>query len=513
MATHRETTKEGAEVSAHPVSRVSSGTPAPLSARGSLFSEMLDWMLAPFLLLWPLSVGLTYLIGISLANDAFDRGLASKTRALAEQAVWNQQQNSIKLIAELKTLLADDDTTSHFYRIDNAKGEFLLGDPELPAVPIEQLLDDGLVAFRTVDFHESTLRVAALRQKSAANSAAPTAPDAGSIVVYMGESTEKRTALAREIMKGIVFPQMLVVPLMVFLMWLGLRRGTAPLERLRGQVMTREVGDVRPLQAPEAPEEVAPLINAFNELLARVEHEGAAQKRFIANAAHQLRTPLAGIKMQTELALRSVEPDEKTEALNKIAAGTARTAHLINQLLALARTEGAAANSLPMSAVDFGSIARDVVASAYPLASNKQIDLGFDAPDELVIVQGHADLLRELVSNLVDNAIRYTPVNGRVTVRVFDHASPTLEVEDDGIGIPEAERELVFERFYRVIGGLEAGSGIGLAIVREIAVRHGASVSVITPQVGSGSLFRVTFIRAASDIVTPNAGTRVFDEC
>ena len=294
-------------------------------------------------------------------------------------------------------------------------------------------------------------------------------------------------------MKGIVFPQLLVVPLMVFLMWLGLKRGTAPLERLRAQVKARDAGDVQPLQAPDAPEEVAPLINAINDLLARAEHEGAAQKRFIANAAHQLRTPLAGIKMQTELALRSVKPDERTDALNRIADGTARTAHLINQLLALARTEGAAANSLPMAKVDFGLIARDVVATAYPHASAKQMDLGFDAPSEPVMVHGHADLLRELVSNLVDNAIRYTPPNGRITVRVLDRGAPSLEVEDNGIGIPIAERALVFERFYRVIRGQEAGSGIGLAIVREIAVRHGATVTVTSPPDGIGSLFSVIF--------------------
>ena len=501
MAIHSDTDSDAGSHAAKPLPHTSRVAVAESSARGSLFSEMLDWMLAPFLLVWPLSVGLTYLIGTSLANDAFDRSLASKTRALAEQTIWIPEHKSLKLMADLKTLLADDDTTAHFYRIDNAKGEFLLGEPELPALPLEQLLDDGLVAFRTVDFHESTVRIAALRRTDAmANTISNTAP-AGSIVVYMAESTEKRTALAREIMKGIVFPQMLVVPLMVFLMWMGLRRGAAPLERLRVQVRAREAGDLRPLQAPDAPEEVTPLINAFNDLLARVEHEGAAQKRFIANAAHQLRTPLAGIKMQTELALRSVAPDEKTEALNKIAAGTARTAHLINQLLALARTEGAAANSLPFAAVDFALVARDAVAAAYPLASVKQIDLGFVAHDESVSVQGHADLLRELVGNLVDNAIRYTPVNGRITVRVFnhaDHAAPTLEVEDNGIGIPVLERDLVFERFYRVIGGQEAGSGIGLAIVREIAVRHGATVAVTTPEGGVGSLFQVRFARSTS---------------
>ena len=451
---------------------------------------MLDWMLVPFLLVWPLSVGLTYVIGISLANDAFDRSLASKTRALAEQTVWVSEKNAFMLMADLQTLLDDDDAVAHFYRIDNAKGVFQLGEPELPALPLDQLLDDGLVAFRTVNFRESTVRIAALRRARTSVTE--------STVVYLAESSEKRTALAREIMKGIVFPQLLVVPLMVLLMWLGLKRGTAPLERLRAKVNARDADDVQPLDAPDAPEEVAPLINAINELLARAEHEGAAQKRFIANAAHQLRTPLAGIKMQAELALRSDEPDERTDALNKIAAGTAHTAHLINQLLALARTEGAAANSLPMSKVDFGLIARDVVAAAYPLASAKQIDLGFDMIDEPVVVYGHADLLRELVSNLVDNAIRYSPPNGRVTVRVFDDGVPWLEVEDNGIGIPVSERELVFERFYRVIGGQEAGSGIGLAIVREIAMRHGATVTVTAPSDRIGSLFRVIFARGES---------------
>ena len=483
--------------------RPSTQTAAVASTRGSLFNEMLDWMLAPFLLLWPLSVGLTYLIGVSLANDAFDRSLASKTRALAELTVWSPEQNALKLTADLRPLLTDDDAHTYFYRIDGSKGGFMLGESDLPVTPREELLEEGLIAFRTVDFRESTVRVAALRPLRVlgmTTAATATVAAADTIVVYLAESTEKRTALAREIIKGIVFPQLMVVPLMVLLMWLGLRRGAVPLERLRAQVMARDAGDVRPLQAPDAPEEVAPLITAFNDLLARAEHEGAAQKRFIANAAHQLRTPLAGIKMQAELALRSIDPEQKTDSLNKIAAGTARTAHLINQLLALARTEGAATDAWHVAAVDFGVIVRDVVSAAYPLASGKQIDLGFDAPDAPVVVQGHADLLRELVSNLVDNAIRYTPVDGHITVRVFDRIAPTLEVEDDGVGIPVGERELVFERFYRVIGGHESGSGIGLAIVKEIAVRHGAIANVTTPPGGGGSLFRVVFLR--SDVGT-----------
>lgn len=463
------------------------------SSRGSLFGEMFDWMLAPLLLVWPLSVGVTYLIGISLANEAFDRTLASKTRALAEQVSWVKNGNGgqIELRTDLRTMLADDDVESHFYRVDSAGGVFLKGDADLPAFTAEQLLDDGLVAFQTVDFHDTSVRIAALQRAADTNG--------GALVVYVAETTEKRRALAREIMKGIVFPQLLVVPLMIFLMWQGLRRGAAPLERLREQVMARKADDIRPLEAPDVPEEVSPLINSFNELLLRAENEAAAQKRFIANAAHQLRTPLAGIRMQAELALRSSDAGERSDALVRIAQGTERTAHLINQLLMLARTEGASTGTLPFVTLDFRPVVRDVVADAYPRASAKRIDIGFEAPDAPVILAGNADLLRELVSNLVDNAIRYTPAGGRISVRLLsgDTAAAgtvaALEVEDNGPGIPPAERELVFERFYRVVGTSVTGSGIGLAIVREIAARHAALVSVETPPGGTGSVFRVRF--------------------
>lgn len=455
--------------------------------RGSLFNEMFDWMLAPFLLVWPLSVGLTYLLGTSLANDAFDRSLESRARALAEQAYWVHDRGTVQLRADLRTLLADEESKTHFYRIESEKGEFLLGEPEIPAIPADHLSQTGQVAFRTVEFHDSSLRIAALRF------AGDNVNGRNAMVVQLGENTDKRAALARQIMKWIVLPQMFVVPLMVLLMWMGLRRGSAPLEKLRTQLTSRAADDLRPLSAAEAPEEVSPLINSFNELLARVEHEGAAQKRFIANAAHQLRTPLAGVRMQTELALRSDDPAEKTAALNHIAAGAARTTHLINQLLVLARTEGAAADTLPMTLLDFGAIARDVVAAAYPLANSKHIDLGLDIPDSPVMLRGNSDLLRELVSNLVDNAIRYTPAGGHVTVRLGTGGGAILEVEDNGTGIPVAERALVFERFYRVLGSSETGSGIGLAIVLEIATRHGASVEIMTPPGGVGSLFTVRF--------------------
>lgn len=461
------------------------------SARGSLFGEMLDWMVAPFFLISPFIVMLIFLISGALANDVFDTNLASRMRAFAEQARWETTKNGLHLVAAPGILQDDIDGDTPLYRIDSAKGELLVGEPELPTLPADALQKIGTVTFRTIHFRESSARIATLRY---APKPSQHQADSQTIIVTVVESTDKRAALTREMMKGILIPQLLLVPLMVFLMWVGLKRGAAPLARLSAKLVAREATDRRPLTVTDAPEEVAPLINAFNDLLARAAHEGAAQKRFIANAAHQLRTPLAGIKMQAELALRNTGTGQKTEALTKIADGTVRTSRLINQLLALARAEAATHALQPAEALDFADIARAATQAAYPLASAKQIELGFDAVGP-VMVYGHADLLRELVNNLVENAIAYTPAHGHISVRVLADPAPTLLVEDDGVGIAEAERELVFERFYRVLGGQAPGSGIGLAIVKEIANQHQASVAVTTPASGIGSIFRVVFAR------------------
>ncbi len=479
---------------------------APRPESGSLFSEMLDWMLVPFLLVWPLSVGVTYLIGIEIANTAFDRNLSAKVRALSEHVAWVDATRKVGLRADLRTLLPDDDAESYSYRVDlrqdKMPNQFLLGDSELPIFGPLQAFSTETAVFRTAEFRDAEVRIAAIERQEKTSDV--------KVIVYVAESLAKRKTLAYEIMKGIVLPQLFVVPLMILLMWLGLRRGIAPLKQLRERMMAREAHDLRPLEAGNLPEEVEPLIIAFNDLLQRVEHEGAAQKRFIANAAHQLRTPLAGIRMQAELALRDIGEAEKTAALTKITNGTARTAHLINQLLMLARTEGAAVSALPQAVIDLASLARGVVADRYPEAAAKQITLSFEAPETPILIDGHGDLLRELVSNLVDNAIHYTPANGNVHVRVGADAAAEaaciLDVEDDGIGIALAEQELVFERFYRVLQNAETasstsvnvGSGIGLAIVREIATRHHATVTVSTPMNGRGCLFKVRFSKHAS---------------
>jgi two-component system, OmpR family, sensor histidine kinase TctE len=232
----------------------------------------------------------------------------------------------------------------------------------------------------------------------------------------------------------------------------------------------------------------------MNELLQRLSLALASQQRFIADAAHQLRTPIAGLKTQTELALRQTPPGDAHETLRQLRTATERATRLVNQLLSLARAEPSAGRVQGNEWLDLRQLARDATAEWVPRAIDRNIDLGFDAGSERAVVEGDALLLREMLMNLLDNAVRYTQPGGQVTVRVGHTAgSPAVAVEDNGPGIPENERARVFERFHRVLGSGAEGCGLGLAIVREIAQSHGATVALTPGAHGIGTVVSVVF--------------------
>jgi two-component system sensor histidine kinase TctE len=327
------------------------------------------------------------------------------------------------------------------------------------------------------------------------------------VLVQVAETLDRRTRLANEIIKGVIFPQFMILPVAVLLVWFGLSRGLAPLQALQRRIRGRSPDDLSPIDPRGAPEEIAPLVDAFNELLDRLGASVNAQKRFIADAAHQLKTPLAGLRTQSELALRERDATELRRSLEQIARGSQRAAHLVSQLLSLARTENLR-ETATLEPLDLEPLMRDVVTEWVPVALERGIDLGFESVDEPGDARariagppllGHPLLLRELAKNLLDNALRYTPRGGTVTARVVSGTSDVrLEVEDSGPGIPEAERELVFERFYRVLGTGVDGSGLGLPIVREIVELHGATVRVEPAHPESkptGARFTVAFTR------------------
>ncbi len=495
--------------------------PAPAREQRSLFGEILDWMLAPLLLLWPMSVALTWLVAQSIANRPFDRDLAEMARAVARQMVVEpgslEKPSAVRLRQPevAAEVLRVDDADRVYFQVLGARGEFLAGDRDLP-VPEDSPAAAQQLRYRDDEVHGDPVRVAYLWLP-------PTGvPGESAPMVQVAETLDKRARLATEIIKGVIVPQFVVLPLAVLLVWFALARGIKPLNELQQRIRKRESHDLSPLREHDVPEEVAPLVAAINDLLARLDQSMRSQKQFLADAAHQLKTPLAGLRMQAELAQREIDaghpdPQALKRSLQYIAQSSQRAAHMVNQLLALAHAE---AKSLvrPPEAVPLDEIARETVRDFVPKAMEQRIDLGYEGPDggqpvapvgaagrPASALMGQSMMVRELVRNLVDNALQYTPAGGSVTVRVM--ADPfgqvvVLQVEDTGPGIAEAERALVLQPFYRALGTNVDGSGLGLAIVHEIVQQHGAELTIADARprgsaaaqdMGPGALITVRF--------------------
>ena len=440
----------------------------------SLFGEILDWMLAPLLLMVPISIVATYLVASSIANTPFDRTLSERAVSIGQQVRFNRDAPSVSMPQPLQRFLRIDEDEHVFYQVRDSHNLVASGDADLPLPADSDPASIGLVQFRNLSFRGERVRVAYLEVEGAD-------PSQQYALVQLAETLGGRARLANEIIKGVMLPQFVIFPIAVVLVWFGLARGVRPLGRLQQRIAARRPDDLRPIDPYDTPTEMVPLVDSFNQLLARLESNLADQKRFIADAAHQMRTPLAGLRTQAELALRADNPEDVKRSLQQLLRGSARASRLVEQLLSLARAETSANAQASFAILDLEALAREVMRSWVPLALEHAIDLGFEGCGEPVLVNAHPVLLRELLKNLVDNALRYTPSGGAVTVRVIKHVSEltvALEVEDSGPGIPAAQQGLVFERFYRVLGNTEDGSGLGLAIVREIARQHNASIQL-----------------------------------
>ena len=466
----------------------------------SLFGEILDWMLTPLLLLWPVSLALTWLVAQGLANKPFDRALEYNAHALAQLVTVQNGRVLFNLPQPASEILRADESDIIYYQVLGPKGELLSGERELPLPPPpEERSFSGDVRLRDAELRGIDIRVAYIWVRVPL-------PGAPAALVQVAETRSKRSVLATEIIKGVMLPQFVILPLAVLLVWLALVRGIKPLRQLEERIRARKSHDLSPLDHKAVPMEVAPLVDSVNDLLQRLQESMATQKRFLADAAHQLKTPLAGLRMQADLAQREgTSTEELKKSLQQIGRSSIRATHTVNQLLALARAEGGAA-VVQRQKIDLARLVIDVVQDSVPRAMDKHIDLGYDGADPGtpgVGMEGNPTLLNELVRNLVDNAINYTPSGGgqpgMVTVRVlpetFAHVV-LFQVEDSGPGVPESERELVFQPFYRALGNEADGSGLGLPIVREIARQHGADVELEDARPGSampGARFTVRF--------------------
>ena len=467
----------------------------------SLFGEILDWMLTPLLLLWPISLALTWLVAQGLANKPFDRALVYNVQALAQLVKAGpdgRAQFSLPLPAS--QLLRADETDLVYFQVRGSLGEHLSGDRDLPPPHADERPRNE--AFE-VHLRDDEMRGLEVR---VAWTWVLVDPGRGRhALVQVAETREKRSVLATEIIKGVMLPQFAILPLAVLLVWLALVRGIKPLSRLEARIRARKSDDLSPLDDKAVPLEVAPLVVSVNDLLERLKDSIATQKRFLADAAHQLKTPLAGLRMQADLAQRSGASEaELKQSLQLIGRASVQATHTVNQLLSLARAEGG--QQVSRQRCNLVDIVNEVLQDSFVRAMDKGLDLGYDGVQAHVRgtqLLGNETLLKEMVRNLVDNAIAYTVTSperqGVVTVRVLvDPYSQALvlQVEDNGPGIPVAERELVFQPFYRALGTNVDGSGLGLPIVREIAQLHGASIGIDASHPGQpmpGALFTVRF--------------------
>ena len=467
----------------------------------SLFGEILDWMLTPLLLLWPVSLALTWLVAQGLANKPFDRALEYNAQALAQLVTVQNQKVQFNLPQPASEILRADESDIIYYQVIAPDGRFLSGERDLPMPPEDEKPSSSEVRLRDAEMRGVDIRIAYIWVRVPL-------PDAPAALVQVAETRSKRSVLATEIIKGVMLPQFVILPLAVLLVWLALARGIKPLHQLEERIRARKPDDLSPLDHKAVPMEVAPLVDSVNDLLRRLNESIATQKRFLADAAHQLKTPLAGLRMQADLAQREgTSTEELKHSLQQIGRSSIRATHTVNQLLSMARAEGGSTSGLQRQRVDLARLVIEVVQDSVPRALDKGIDLGYEGADPGspgVYMEGNATLLKELVRNLVDNAINYTPSTpdkpGMVTARVLADTFGRVvmvQVEDSGPGVPEGERELVFQPFYRALGTEADGSGLGLPIVREIARQHGAEVRLEDVRPGAvnpGAKFSVQFV-------------------
>jgi two-component system sensor histidine kinase TctE len=423
-----------------------------------------------------------YLTALHFANLVYDRWLIDSTRSLAQAVRSEQGRIEFDVPRVALQIFQFDEVDKTYFKIVSARRGFLAGDSGLP--------DHPTVPINGIHLSDATLEGQAVR--AVATRIAPPGTD-DTVTVSIAETLIKRTTLARDILLAMVAPQVALVGIASLLAWLGVSRGLKPLTDLASQIEARDQNNLTPVPQTGLPREARVLAARINELLARLDSAMRAQRRFVADAAHQLRTPLAAVMLHAEWAQRAPDGATEREALRALHRSVERAGRMSQQLLSLARTDPDATNAVELKPLDLVTLARRVGEEWIPRALKRDIDFGLIVPDSPVRITGDDRLLSELLSNLIDNALRYSKPAGRVSVIVEAGPQPKLAVQDDGPGIPEDERVRIFERFYRMPGSDGEGCGLGLAIVEEIARLHGSTVEVSTGSDARGSRFTVIF--------------------
>ncbi|WP_426101096.1 sensor histidine kinase [Massilia sp. TSP1-1-2] len=444
----------------------------------SIRLRLLKRLIGPILLVNLAGAGLTYMLAWMPAQIAFDQGLQDAAGALSLRLRAGAGGATIDLPAEAEQVLRANDVDAFYFSVRSSAGRLLAGDAGFPRARA------GESGAYDASINNEPVRVA-FRSARAGGEA---------IQIGVAKTMRKRLQIRSAVVRALVLLETVITLALVWLTWFSVSSGLLPLARMRANLNRREAGDLAPIDGGDVPYELAPVVGAFNELLDKVQAGASAQHDFLADVAHQLRTPLAGFKLQLEhLAARHASDPDTVHSVQLMLVSNERMIRQSNQLLALARAEPSRFERTRLETIDLARLVEQVVQYFVDEAGKKQIDIGFDLLP--TPVAGDSFLLRDLIDNLVDNAVRYTPPRGTVTVRCYlDDGHGVLEIEDSGPGIAPQQRSMVFERFVR-LDDKSAGSGLGLAIVRDIALAHGATVAIGGGEGNAGMLLSVRFPR------------------
>lgn len=454
---------------------------SPPSLRRQLIVRMVSMMLPILILLW---VG-AYFSSLYFINAAFDRSLIRRTYALADRVEVVSGHVRVDLPVAAREMLAFDQEDLLFHRITDPQGKVIEGESDMPPIPGNRTIRPGrLILYDGVKDGEP-VRVAAFVLSLKGTSAA------GAVGIQVGETLSRRSAMAERATLAIVVPMLLMTLTAVGAIAYGVGRGLEPVRRLRDRLLARRAFDLSPVPLEGTPAEMRPFLDEINSLLQRLSEAVEAQSRFVADAAHQLRTPIAGIRTQAEAAMAAGQPENASMALHRIAEVANSMGELVRKLLLLARVD-AAENNLQLGRLNARDLMRRVAMDWAPQALARGVEIGFEeTAGEPAWVVGDQDLLRELLANLIDNALRH---GGRaVTLSLGGSADSVVwRVSDNGPGIPACQREAVFAPFHRLAGSVD-GAGLGLAIVQRIARLHGATVNLEAGSGGQGVVVVVRF--------------------
>lgn len=444
-------------------------------ASNSLRRDLLARLMGPLVAVLLVAGASAWGLAQHFSQRALDQWLYDSAVTLAKQVRFVAGKARMDIAGPAIEMFEVDVSDQVFYEVSTAAGARVMANAAVPSPPevsdavLEPVYYDTAVLGLQV-------RAIALRVQGSGGEA---------VLVKVAETRNKRDSLANEVLVATLAIVAMLVVASVALISTGIGRSLAVLEPIVQRVRGGRRGFAALPEGREVPSEVRPLVHTINALMREISEEHAARQRFVADAAHQLRTPLAALRVQLDLALREKDPGRHGEALADAAAVLSRTSHLIHRLLTLSRVDQASEDATPMERVDLDRLAREEVESWIDRALARGIDLGYDNPGHPVLIPGRGALLHEALSNLIDNALTYAGAGGPITVGVSD-GPPRLFVEDGGPGIPEGERERVRGRFYRIPGTPGEGCGLGLAIVDEIARIHGARLLILSREGGPG---------------------------